>query len=72
MGNQEKLHTRQIAELKKEHQKVYNDKVRSMEEEIEDIKARHVREVKETAVKNKQNIEERDKRYESIRVAIES
>ena len=43
-----------------------------MEEEIEDIKARHVREVKETAVKNKQNIEERDKRYESIRVAIES
>ena len=72
LSNQEKLHTRQVAEMKKEHQKVYNDKVRSMEEEIEDVKNRHVREVKETAVKHKQTIEERDKRYESIRVAIES
>ena len=72
MSNQERLFTRQVAELKKDHQKVYNDKVRSIEEEIEDIKNRHVREVQETAIKHKQTIEERDKRYESIRVAIES
>lgn len=56
LSNLEKLHTRQIAEMKKEHQKAYNDKVRSMEEEIDDIKSRHSREVKETAMKNKQTI----------------
>ena len=72
LSNQDKCQTRQIAEMKKEHQKVYNDKVRSMTEEIEEIQAKHVRDMREVAVKNKQNIEDRDKRYESIRVAIES
>ena len=32
LSNQDKCQTRQIAEMKKEHQKVYNDKVRSMTE----------------------------------------
>lgn len=68
----EKLQIRQIAELKKEHQKVYNEKVSAMEEDIQQMKTIHSREVKEAAVKNKQILEERDKRYESIRVAIES
>ena len=43
-----------------------------MTEEIQDIKNRNAREAKETAMKHKQILEERDKRYESIRFAIES
>ena len=72
LSSQEKLQTRQVAEMKRDHQKVFNDKVRSMEEEIEQINAKHLRETRETAVKHKQAIEEREKRFESTRVAIES
>jgi len=35
ISSQEKLQTRQVAELKRDHHKLYNDKVRSMEEDIE-------------------------------------
>jgi len=43
LASQEKGQLRQIAEMKKEHQKVYNDKVRGMAEEIEEIKSKNVR-----------------------------
>ena len=32
INNMEKLHTRQIAEVKKEHQKIFSEKVKGMEE----------------------------------------
>lgn len=43
LSSQEKCQIRQIAEMKKEHQKVYNEKVRGMSEDIEEIKAKHIR-----------------------------
>ena len=39
--------------MKKEHQKVYNEKVKSMEEDIQGLKAQYSRETKETALKQK-------------------
>mgnify|MGYP000162118095 CR=1 FL=1 len=58
--------------MKKEHQKMYNDKVRTMEENIEELKSRAVKEAREIAFRNKSALEEKDKRYESMRVALES
>ena len=43
-----------------------------MEEDIEQLNVKHVRETREVALKHKQSLEDREKRFESTRVAIES
>ena len=61
-----------MAELKKEHQKAFNDKVRTLQGEIQELKVAAARETKDVAIKNKQALEDKERRHESIRVAIES
>ena len=38
ISSMEKLQIRQIAEMKKEHQKIYNEAVKSMEDKIQGMK----------------------------------
>lgn len=44
----------------------------SLEEQIAQLTARHAQDLKELSLKHKKIIEEKEKKYESIRVAVES
>ena len=58
--------------MKKEHARKFNERVKEMEDQIDDMKRTHQRENKELGLKHKQILEDKDKRNESLRVALES